>query len=182
MSSFNKVILMGNLTRDPETRYAQSGTAIVKFGLAVNRRYRDAEDNWVEEPVFVDVAGHPAGAVGDRFPDVHKQYVDVVGIDVSVAVVVAQRLRALLHRALVRDALQPCLDLVEEAFRLRADLQALACYRQAPPFGPRRSNTRAMPYAGLRLPQSGSWASALHMAPPIKRQRRGTLPAAILLT
>ena len=55
MASYNKVILMGNLTRDAETRFAPSGTAIVKFGLAVNRRFQDAEGNWQDEPVFIDV-------------------------------------------------------------------------------------------------------------------------------
>lgn len=55
MASYNRVILMGNLTRDAETRFAPSGTAIVKFGLAVNRRFQDAEGNWQDEPVFIDV-------------------------------------------------------------------------------------------------------------------------------
>jgi single-strand DNA-binding protein len=55
MASYNRVILMGNLTRDAETRFAPSGTAIVKFGLAVNRRFQDADGNWQDEPVFIDV-------------------------------------------------------------------------------------------------------------------------------
>ena len=41
MASFNKVILMGNLTRDPELRYTQSNMAVCKVGLAVNRRVKD---------------------------------------------------------------------------------------------------------------------------------------------
>jgi single-strand DNA-binding protein len=58
MSSFNKVLLMGNLTRDPEMRYTQSGMAVVKFGLAVNRRYRNRNTNeQVEETTFVDLEG-----------------------------------------------------------------------------------------------------------------------------
>ena len=40
MASFNKVILMGNLTRDPELRYTPKGTAIAKLGLAVNRTWK----------------------------------------------------------------------------------------------------------------------------------------------
>jgi single-strand DNA-binding protein len=49
---------MGNLTRDPELRYLQSGSAIVKFGLAVNRRYRKSNSQeWEEETTFVDVEG-----------------------------------------------------------------------------------------------------------------------------
>lgn len=55
MASFNKVILMGNLTRDPELRYTPSGTAIAKLGLAVNRVWRDAEGQQKEEVTFVDV-------------------------------------------------------------------------------------------------------------------------------
>ena len=39
MASYNKVILMGNLTRKPEVRFLQNGNAICKFGLAVNRRF-----------------------------------------------------------------------------------------------------------------------------------------------
>jgi len=58
MSSYNKVLLMGNLTRDPELRYTQSGTAVVKIGLAVNRKYRNKTSNeMVEETTFVDVEG-----------------------------------------------------------------------------------------------------------------------------
>jgi single-strand DNA-binding protein len=56
MASFNKVILMGNLTRDPELRYTAANMAICKFGLAVNRRFKDsATGEWKEEPTFVDV-------------------------------------------------------------------------------------------------------------------------------
>jgi single-strand DNA-binding protein len=56
MSSYNKVILMGNLTRDPELRYTSNQTAICKFGLAVNRRFKDAQSGeWKEEPTFIDV-------------------------------------------------------------------------------------------------------------------------------
>ena len=56
MASFNKVILMGNLTRDPELRYTANNMAICKFGLAVNRRFKDGQSGeWKEEPTFVDV-------------------------------------------------------------------------------------------------------------------------------
>ena len=55
MASFNKVILMGNLTRDPELRYTPKGTAVAKLGLAVNRVWRDAEGQQQEETTFVDV-------------------------------------------------------------------------------------------------------------------------------
>tara|TARA_R110002096_G_scaffold11766_3_gene42929 strand:+ start:15877 stop:16455 length:579 start_codon:yes stop_codon:yes gene_type:complete len=56
MASFNKVILMGNLTRDPEMRFTQSQMAVCKIGLAVNRRYKDSQTGeWTEKPAFVDV-------------------------------------------------------------------------------------------------------------------------------
>lgn len=44
MASFNKVILMGNLTRDPETKYTQGGQAVCNFGLAINRKSGEKED------------------------------------------------------------------------------------------------------------------------------------------
>jgi single-strand DNA-binding protein len=55
MASFNRVILMGNLTRDPEIRYTQSGLAVCNIGLAVNERTKNANGEWVDEPVFVDI-------------------------------------------------------------------------------------------------------------------------------
>ena len=55
MASFNKVILMGNLTRDPELRYTPKGTAVAKLGLAVNRTWRNAEGQQQDETTFVDV-------------------------------------------------------------------------------------------------------------------------------
>ena len=56
MSSFNKVILMGNLTRDPELRVTTSGTAIVGFGLAVNRNWRNESGGIQEEVTFVEIS------------------------------------------------------------------------------------------------------------------------------
>lgn len=55
MASFNRVILMGNLTRDPEVRQAQSGTFVVKAGLAVNDRVPDGQGGWKEEASFFDI-------------------------------------------------------------------------------------------------------------------------------
>jgi single-strand DNA-binding protein len=55
MASFNKVILMGNLTRDPELRVTPKGTAVCQIGLAVNSTYKDKEGNQKEEVTFVDV-------------------------------------------------------------------------------------------------------------------------------
>jgi single-strand DNA-binding protein len=55
MASYNRVILVGNLTRDPELRYIPSGTAVTDIGLAVNDRRKNAQGEWVEETTFVDV-------------------------------------------------------------------------------------------------------------------------------
>ena len=55
MASFNKVILVGNLTRDPELRYTPKGTAIAKLGLAVNHKWRNEAGELKEEVTFVDV-------------------------------------------------------------------------------------------------------------------------------
>ena len=55
MASYNRVILVGNLTRDPELRYIPSGTAVTDVGLAVNDRRKNANGEWVEETTFVDV-------------------------------------------------------------------------------------------------------------------------------
>lgn len=55
MASFNKVILVGNLTRDPELRYTPKGVAIAKIGIAVNRKWTGEDGQLREETTFVDV-------------------------------------------------------------------------------------------------------------------------------
>lgn len=55
MASFNRVILLGNLTRDPELRYIQSGMAVTDLGLAVNDKRKGPNGDWIEEVTFVDV-------------------------------------------------------------------------------------------------------------------------------
>ncbi len=55
MASFNRVVLLGNVTRDPELRYIASGTAVTDIGLAVNDRRKTPTGEWVEETTFVDV-------------------------------------------------------------------------------------------------------------------------------
>jgi single-strand DNA-binding protein len=54
-TSFNRVILLGNLTRDVELKYTQGGTAVTEVGLAVNDRRKTQSGEWVEETTFVDV-------------------------------------------------------------------------------------------------------------------------------
>jgi single-strand DNA-binding protein len=55
MASYNKVLLMGNLTRDPEVRYTPKGTAIANLGLAVNRVYTTEGGEQKEEVTFIDI-------------------------------------------------------------------------------------------------------------------------------
>jgi len=55
MTSFNKVILAGNLTRDPELRYTPKGTAVARIGLACNRKWKSDTGEMKEEVTFVDV-------------------------------------------------------------------------------------------------------------------------------
>jgi len=55
MASFNRVILVGNLTRDIELKYTQSNLAVTEVGLAVNDRRKSQSGEWVEETTFVDV-------------------------------------------------------------------------------------------------------------------------------
>ena len=54
MASFNKVMLMGNLTRDPELRYTANGSAVANFGLAMNRKYK-VGDELKEEVCYVEI-------------------------------------------------------------------------------------------------------------------------------
>jgi single-strand DNA-binding protein len=68
MASFNKVILAGNLTRDPELRYLPNGTAVVKIGLAINRTWKTESGENKEEVTFVDVEAW------DRQAEVIAQY------------------------------------------------------------------------------------------------------------
>src|SRR6478736_9803433 len=55
MASFNRVILAGNITRDPELRYTPKGTAVAKIGMAINRQWKDESGQQKEEVTFVDV-------------------------------------------------------------------------------------------------------------------------------
>lgn len=55
MANFNKVFLMGNMTRDPELRYTPNGTPLCEFGMAINRRWTSRDGETKEETCFVDV-------------------------------------------------------------------------------------------------------------------------------
>jgi single-strand DNA-binding protein len=67
VASFNRVILLGNVTRAVELKHLQSGTAVAEIGLAVNDRRKDAGGQWVEETTFVDVTcwGRTAEIAGE---------------------------------------------------------------------------------------------------------------------
>ncbi|TWU24097.1 Single-stranded DNA-binding protein [Novipirellula galeiformis] len=55
MASYNRVVLVGNITRDIELKYTQGGTAVTEVTIAVNDRRKSATGEWVEETTFVDV-------------------------------------------------------------------------------------------------------------------------------
>ncbi|MBO5724750.1 MAG: single-stranded DNA-binding protein [Lentisphaeria bacterium] len=55
MASLNKVLLMGNLTRNPEIRYTPGGSAVCEFGMAINRRFMQANGQEKDETCFVDI-------------------------------------------------------------------------------------------------------------------------------
>ncbi len=68
MASFNRVVLLGNVTRDIQVKFLQSGTAVAEVGLAVNERYKDkSSGEMVDKPVFVDVTlwGRTAEIAGE---------------------------------------------------------------------------------------------------------------------
>lgn len=62
--SFNQVILMGNLTRDPDLRQIPSGQSVCSFSLALNRSFKGADGNWQEATDYVDVVAW--GPLGER--------------------------------------------------------------------------------------------------------------------
>lgn len=62
--SFNQVILMGNLTRDPELRTTPNGQSVCSFSLALNRSYKGSDGNWQEATDYVDVVAW--GPLGER--------------------------------------------------------------------------------------------------------------------
>ncbi len=62
--SINQVILMGNLTRDPETRTTPNGQNVTSFSLALNRSYKDQSGNWQEDTDYIDIVAW--AQLGDR--------------------------------------------------------------------------------------------------------------------
>ena len=79
MAGFNKVILMGNLTRDPVLgTLPSSGNPVCEFGLAVNRRWKDADGQTREEVLFIDCIayGKPAQTIGESLTKGRPIHVD----------------------------------------------------------------------------------------------------------
>jgi single-strand DNA-binding protein len=75
MANLNKVMLIGRLTRDPETRTFASGGKVANFGFAVNnRRKNTSTGQWEDEPVFIDMAVFNRGETGPRKADLAEQY------------------------------------------------------------------------------------------------------------
>ena len=68
MASLNRVLLIGNLTKDPELRYTPQGTAVVNLRLAVNRKYRDKSQEMKEDTCFITVV------VWDKQAETCNQY------------------------------------------------------------------------------------------------------------
>ena len=65
MASYNRIILVGNLTRDPQLSYTPANTAVCKFGIATNHKWKDREGNAREEVCFVDCTAF--GKAGETF-------------------------------------------------------------------------------------------------------------------
>jgi single-strand DNA-binding protein len=78
MASFNKVILLGNLTRDPELRYTPKGQPVAKLGLAVNRSYKTEAGETREEVTFIDIDawGKQAELIGQYLRKGHPLFVE----------------------------------------------------------------------------------------------------------
>lgn len=55
MGNLNNITVVGNITREGELRYTPSGIAVLGFGLAINRSYKNSKDEWVQEVSFVEV-------------------------------------------------------------------------------------------------------------------------------
>src|SRR5438128_145109 len=69
MTGFNKVMLMGNVTRDPQLKYLPSQTPVAEFGLAVNRRFKTAQGEEREEVVFIEIT-----AFGKQAETIHQYW------------------------------------------------------------------------------------------------------------
>lgn len=78
MPNLNKVMLIGHLTRDPEMRYTPKGTAVAKFGLAVNREWKTDSGEKKKDVVFIDIDafGRQAETISQYVKKGHPPYVE----------------------------------------------------------------------------------------------------------
>ena len=67
----SRVTLLGHLTRDPEVQFLASGTAVAKFGIAINQRFLAGDGEWRERPTFIDVTIF--GKRGEAFARFHRK-------------------------------------------------------------------------------------------------------------
>lgn len=76
--SVNKVILLGNLTRDPEVRYTPQGTAVAQIGIATNERFKDKDGQWQDRPEYHNVVAwqRMAEIAGEYLKKGSKVYVE----------------------------------------------------------------------------------------------------------
>ena len=84
MANLNKVLLMGNLTRDPEVRYTPKGTAVAELGIAVNRIYSGENGEKREEVTFVDVTvwGRTAENVAEYLKKGRPVFIEGRSVDI----------------------------------------------------------------------------------------------------
>ncbi len=144
MANFNKVILAGNLTRDPELRYTPKGTAVAKIGLAINRAWKTETGETKEEVTFVDL-----DAFG-RTAEVIAQY-----LKKGRPILVEGRLRYETWDDKQTNAKRSKLGVVIENFQFldsgRADSAAPAAAR--PAAAPAAAEAPAAPEAGAAEPE-----------------------------
>jgi len=78
MKSVNKVILVGNLGKDPEVKYTPQGTPIAKFSLATNERYKDKDGNWQDRTEWHNIVlwQRLAEIAGEYLKKGHKVYIE----------------------------------------------------------------------------------------------------------
>ena len=74
MASFNKVFLIGNLTKDPELRYTPNGTAVANLRIAVNRKFKDRSGELKEDTCFITVTAWSNKMMGSKCLESQKKY------------------------------------------------------------------------------------------------------------
>jgi len=93
MATLNKVLLIGNLTRDPELRYIPSGTAVTDLGLALNRNWTGQDGQKHEEVTFVDVTlwGRQAELASEYLTKGRQVFIDIKSLRQAIEPVWGER-------------------------------------------------------------------------------------------